>query len=365
MFLFAFVAGPFTIGQTSKNPIDLYAISILKRAAAPYSNLKSYEAQITVDTLNDTKTSERHFTETGSGAAFRCEEDAPSGLLRLSDGKTEWTVDRKANTYSKTASDVAQLSYVSLLAGIDQHVTRAVVLREDIFTVDGQTKRVYIVEVARDSWPAGTPAGVEFATVRVDEKTFEIYGVNLYTNGPTQMLRYSIVRRNQSVARSLFTLTPPTSAKEMAALGTGEDGSSSVIGTQAPDFTLADTAGHSYHLVDLRGKVVVIDFWASWCGPCRVSMPYLQKLYDRYASHGLILLGLDGGEDADTVKGFATSQKYTFPLLVGGEPTVTGQYFVDAYPTTIVVDRNGRIVYRSTGMDGPLQIIAAVLKALN
>ena len=361
---FAFVAGSAATTQTPKNPIDPDAMNVLRKAAAQYSDLKSYEAKITVATLDDTKTSERHFTETGSGNAFRCEEDAPGAMLRIGDGKAEWTVDRKANTYSKAESSAAEAPYLSELAGIDQNVKKAEILREDLFTADGQTKKVYIVELVRDPWPRGTPADVQFATVRVDEKTFEIAGMNLYTDGPTLMLRYSIAHRNQNVPRSLLAFKPPPSAKEVATIGAAPNGESSVIGTQAPDFTLSDAAGRAYHLQDLRGKVVIVDFWASWCGPCRASMPYIQAMYDDYASRGLMVLGLDGGEDADTVKDFATNQKFTFPLLVGGEPIVTGQYFVDAYPTTIVIDRNGRIVYRSSGMD-IFSVIGAVKTALD
>jgi hypothetical protein len=76
------------------------------------------------------------------------------------------------------------------------------------------------------------------------------------------------------------------------------------------------------------------------------------------------VLGLDGGEDAQTVSGFASSEKYTFPLLLGAEPRVTTQYFLDAYPTTLVVDRKGRIAFRADGMDSPLPLIAAVQAAL-
>jgi thiol-disulfide isomerase/thioredoxin len=350
--------------QDGKNPIDPDALKLLKQAAATYRNLKSYQARVTVDAVEDTKTSEQIFLESGVGGAFRCEDEDPAGLLRVSDGQTEWTLDRKTNQYAKSTPGADQRSFIGELAQLDQSVKAVEILREDLFTLGSETKKVFILEVERNSWPAGEPADAQFATVRIDEGTFEVYGINTYTNGPTRIVRYSIFLRNQKVPDTLLTFSPPAVAKEVASIGVQPASASSVLGTEAPDFTLADAAGHSYHLEDLRGKVVVIDFWASWCGPCRESMPYLQQIQDQYADRGVVVLGLDGGEDAKTVTDFAQSTKYTFPLLVGGEPTVSSQYFVDAYPTTIVIDRNGRVVFRQGGFDGPRPIVVAIQSAL-
>jgi thiol-disulfide isomerase/thioredoxin len=338
-------------------------VQILKRAAATYQNLKTYQARVTVDTVEGTKTSDRHFVETGSGAAFRVEDEDAQGLLRLDDGRTEWTLDRKTNQYAKATSGEGQPSYIGELARMDQNVKDAEVLREDLFETNGQTARVYIVEVVRDRWPAGTPADVEFATVRIDENTFEIYGANIYTKGPTEIRRYSITKRNQPVDKTFFAFSAPPSAKEVGSLQSQAAAISSVIGIDAPDFTLADASGHSYHLRDLRGKVVVIDFWATWCAPCRAQMPYLQQINDQYAQRGVVVLGLDSGEDAATVKEYTISTNYTFPLLLGAEPSVTTQYFVDAYPTTLVIDRNGKIIYRAAGTDGPGILLSTVKRA--
>ncbi len=135
---------------------------------------------------------------------------------------------------------------------------------------------------------------------------------------------------------------------------------------EAPDFTLSDPAGmRTSDLRDLRGKVIVVDFWATWCGPCRALMPHIQKMHEQLASKGLIILGLDVGEDAATVAKFAEKQSYTFRLLLDAEPEVTSRYFVQAYPTTFVIDRAGRIAYRDAGSGKPTDLQAAVEKALS
>jgi peroxiredoxin len=92
-------------------------------------------------------------------------------------------------------------------------------------------------------------------------------------------------------------------------------------------------------------------------------MPYLQQINDQYAQRGVVVLGLDSGEDAATVKEYTISTNYTFPLLLGAEPSVTTQYFVDAYPTTLVIDRNGKIIYRAAGTDGPGILLSTVKRA--
>jgi peroxiredoxin len=139
----------------------------------------------------------------------------------------------------------------------------------------------------------------------------------------------------------------------------------SMIGMEAPDFTLSDPSGNPVHLRDLRGKVVVVDFWATWCGPCRALMPHIQKMHEQLATKGLVVLGLDVGEDAATVAKFSKTESYTFRLLLDAEPQVTSRYFVQAYPTTFVIDRAGRIAFRDMGSGKPTDLQAAVEKALS
>ena len=135
-------------------------------------------------------------------------------------------------------------------------------------------------------------------------------------------------------------------------------------GAQAPDFTLQDISGHPIHLRDLRGKVVVLDFLATWCPPCRALMPHLQKMHQDLSGQGLTILGLDVGEDSDEVSGFAKKESYTFRLLLGAEPDVSAKYYVEGYPTTFVVDRNGRITFRAFSEDSAASLRKAVENAL-
>jgi peroxiredoxin/outer membrane lipoprotein-sorting protein len=341
------------------------AQEILKGAAATYKNLRGYQFQVTVQTIRGSSIAERHFTESGAGPGrYRVQSDDARGELRVGDGSTEWVFNQATGEYFKTAS-TAGATTISDFEQIDQHVTGARIAREELFAVDGKPTPIYVVNVTRDQWPKGALAGAGNAMYRIDKSTFAVYKVIYYAKGTTRIVLYSPVKWDQAVPESLFAFTPPASAREVSAAAATEAQSSPILGAEAPDFTLPDAGGHPVHLRDLRGKVLVVDFWATWCPPCRAQMPILQQMQKELAGQGLVVLGLDVGEDAATVSAFAKQQSYTFALLVGAEPDVSAKYYVEAYPTTFVVDRQGRIAYRDMGGDSPDKLRSAVKAALD
>ncbi len=115
--------------------------------------------------------------------------------------------------------------------------------------------------------------------------------------------------------------------------------------TPAPDFTLASNQGKNIKLSELSGQVVMINFWASWCGPCRQEMPVLDALYKKYSPLGFTILGVNVEEDSNPGKKLVRDLKVTFPILYDTRNKVSKLYNVLAMPTTIIVDRNGRIRY--------------------
>lgn len=334
------------------------AAEILKSTAAAYSGLRSYQGQITVQTVDGTKVAEQHFKETGSSVAYRVEDQNPQGLLRVSDGHSEWTLDHSSGEYAK--SDSAGGSFIGQFAQIDQNITDASVDDEELYTVNGTPAKVYIVEVTRSSWPESSPADAQSALYSIDEKTYEVYKSIIYTNAATQVALYSITQRNQPIASSEFSVAPPASAKEVSSLAPPAPAYKSIIGMAAPDFTLQDDKGKSYKLSDFRGKVVVIDFMGSWCPPCLAQMPYLQQVFDTYPEKDLMVFGLDVGEDQKQVDEFGFNGAFSFPLLLGAEPTVTEPYFVDDYPITYIIDRTGHIVFKAIGTDNPGGFLSAL-----
>ncbi|HEY5604568.1 MAG TPA: TlpA disulfide reductase family protein [Gammaproteobacteria bacterium] len=123
-----------------------------------------------------------------------------------------------------------------------------------------------------------------------------------------------------------------------------------VTGTpMAPDFSLNDIDGKPHALQDYRGMVVIINFWATWCPPCRYELPSMERAYQRLKKQGIEMLAINVGEDADTIFTFTVDYPVTFPLLMDLDSKVIKDYPVVGLPTTYVVDSKGRLVYRAIG----------------
>lgn len=121
------------------------------------------------------------------------------------------------------------------------------------------------------------------------------------------------------------------------------------IGEEAPDFELKTLDGKKMKLSDLRGKGVLINFWASWCAPCRDEMPAIQEMYDKYQSHGFEVLAVNIAESEVTAGAFARQLDLTFPILMDRERDVVRLYRVGLIPSSFFVDPEGKIHSKFTG----------------
>jgi peroxiredoxin len=131
---------------------------------------------------------------------------------------------------------------------------------------------------------------------------------------------------------------------------------------QQADFTLTDLNGKSWTLKDLKGKVVLLNFWATWCPPCRKEMPDLETLYRRFGPEGLVILGIDD-EEAEKVKPFITQQGVTYAVLLDPGRKVNTLFGIEGIPKTFVYDRNGRIVAQSIDMRTQKQFLEMLGRA--
>lgn len=117
----------------------------------------------------------------------------------------------------------------------------------------------------------------------------------------------------------------------------------------APNFTLKSLQGKNLKLSEMTGNVVLINFWASWCGPCREEMPLLNALHKKYEPLGFTVLGVNVEEKADNARGFLNDFPVDFPVLLDNKNQVSKLYNVVAMPTTVVVDRDGNMRFLHKG----------------
>ena len=121
------------------------------------------------------------------------------------------------------------------------------------------------------------------------------------------------------------------------------------ISGSAPDFTLKSKSGKNIKLSEYRGQVVLLNFWASWCGPCRQEMPLLSKMQNKYGKLGFTILGVNVEEDSSPAKNYLKGLNITFPILFDTENKASKAYDVSAMPSTVMIDRNGKMRFLHKG----------------
>ncbi len=151
------------------------------------------------------------------------------------------------------------------------------------------------------------------------------------------------------VAIGLVVFAAPTSTPTTAAGATNAPAPAPVVAAPAPDFELETVDGESIRLSDLRGKVVAVNFWATWCLPCRLEMPALQARADTYGDR-LAVLGVNFEETPAEVKAFRDEVGVRFPLLLDPGAVVQRLYRVVGYPTTYFIDSEGIVRFQHLGL---------------
>jgi peroxiredoxin len=162
-----------------------------------------------------------------------------------------------------------------------------------------------------------------------------------------QLARYEHVR---------VSLDAPQFAAAMSTLE-GDDRA-----RQQADFTLTDLQGKAWNLKSLRGKVVLVNFWATWCPPCRKEIPDLIALYHRFKDQGFLVLGISD-EEAGKVTPFADSQKIAYPVLLDPGRAVNERFRIKGIPKSFVYDRDGKIVAQSIDMRTQKQFLEMLSRA--
>jgi peroxiredoxin len=190
-----------------------------------------------------------------------------------------------------------------------------------------------------------------------------------------QMMKMTLVPADG--ATSDASNVPAESAEAMTETATeADENSTGLNGKTAPNFTLDDINGKKVSLSSYRGHALVVDFWATWCGPCKVEIPWFEKLHDQYASQGLQILGVSADDlDKDDpaklftekrdIADFVQKMHMNYPVLIDADSIANSYGGLDALPTTFFIDKNGKIVASTIGLAPRELIDADIQKAIH
>src|SRR5271157_781502 len=288
------------------------ARAVLRQVSEQYRTLPTYSESISTGRVTRTRT---YYLPPDK---MREEiDDLLEPFVRVADGKLLWTIYTAANEYRVFPQGKNQGTPTSLdpIRGTP-HITGHEVC-------DGVACTVIQVKMERGAiqtyWIEDERHVVRKSTMDAREASHS-------------EVVYPVVRLGGAVKAELFTYDPEaTHAKDRSVLS--REAPLTSVGKLAGDFTLPDLDGREVTLSNLRGKVVLLDFWGTWCGPCREALPGIEMLHRGLKEKGLVVLGVDN-EPAETARQYMAKQGYTFPTLVDAKEIAGKLFHVGGYPTT-------------------------------
>src|SRR5579863_7015862 len=306
-------------------------------------------------------------------------------MLDVSDGETTWVYSSMAKQYGKIPAAQGPAAVMAVmgvkLPDISLIHPSYKTTGEETIEIDGQKYECWVVEmqISEFSFASGpndkaSPPKVTGAVMTswIDKKLgIDIqftFNMKMQMGGKDVEMHQKVVKKgvkiNQPVAEAMFTFTPPPDAKEVKELNLFAMGAKpDLAGKPAPAFEVKTLAGEMFSLAKLKGKPVLLDFWATWCGPCRKSMPVLEKIARDFKNSDLVILGVNTGEDREVVEAFLEKTPLEYPAVLSGESGILESYSVTAYPTFILIGRDGKIIANEVGFSGEDQLREMIDKA--
>jgi len=296
-----------------------------------------------------------------------------AGSLMVSDGELTWNYRPSTKLYTKIAAVQTPEGVAANLAVLDvlgffADTKTAKTAREESIAVDGATYDCWVITNSVKI-PAGAALGGQLSdgvmTSWIDKKLLlevkeEIaYSVRvppIVNAAPAEYLfkiiqSMSGLKVDQPLVADLFAWTPPPDAKEQTVQAAGNR--VDLTGKISPPFRAVSLDGKVYNLEELKGKPVLLDFWATWCGPCKASMPTLERLYEENRSKGLVVLGIDVGEKREVVEQFLKTSAIPYPVVMGDEAGIPSAFSVTAFPTFVMIGPDGKIASHQIGFSQP------------
>lgn len=367
------------------------AKQILNKTAAAYKNLKTYQdntnvrIDISANGLQQKIEVESVFSIKRPGKAACLVNSGTAGLTFVSNGKKLWMYLPATGKYSVKSApgSIEELTRDALLGSQGNGPANFLKLfsadplaalmsdaKEAVFVGEKTSngKKVYDILLKQrlgdvNLWiDTKTYMVLRISadmTKAIEEERKKIPGV------PEMEVTYTEthdnVRLNKSIDDASFEFVPPADAAEVEdlvkdGLGRQKEEESPLKGEIAMDFTLDGLKdGESFTLSQYRGKVVMLDFFATWCPPCRKELPLLQKLNEKYKDKDFIFIAVDSMEEKRVVENFAASQKLDFNIALDTDGSVGNKFRVDSYPTLVIIDKFGNISGVHVGYDPEIE----------
>jgi thiol-disulfide isomerase/thioredoxin len=309
-------------------------------------------------------------------------KSAPAGTMIVSDGEYTWTYIATLNQYTKKAAiDWSQSPFASMGVGSASDQERMFkgvkMVGEETLDVDGKKIDCWMVEFGLDKLPFPQTPGtdvsnfVEKCWIAKDQKIcFKVSFSGTLSGGaiPGQVglqetATIRAVKLDEDLPESLFHFTPPEGALELERMSLSFDTKPPLAGKPAPALRVQSLDGKTYDLSALKGKVVLLDFWTTWCAPCRAEMSDLDKLQKEYSADDLVLLGVDAGEEREVVEKYLKSTGVAHPIAIPTDAGVFSDFQVRAFPTHVLIGRDGVVVDYQIGNNGPDALRGLLAKA--
>jgi len=303
-------------------------------------------------------------------------------ILVVSDGDFIWTYNQSAKQYTKTAAATGMPGVLASIRSIDipsvlnGAKTSQRTAREDSVEVDGRARPCWVVESRIEKMTVPEPqnaSGDSVVTQCIDKElgislqstvsvtiTANALNMSIRTEQKTQLRSLKI---DEPLDDSTFSFVPPPDAKEVSSVFIPGLPRPNLSSTSASSFDVKALNGASFSSASLKGKPVLLDFWTTWCGPCRQAMPVLEALYRENRDKGLVILGVDAGEDRQTVESFLKTVTASYPTVLSVNSDILTSFQVTAYPTYVLIDSAGNIVAHQIGYPGEAGLRSMLVRA--
>jgi thiol-disulfide isomerase/thioredoxin len=370
--------GATAAGAPAREPADVRAI--LGRVADRYRDLDAYHLEgtlrIEISAETGIQTLDAPFVLAAARPGrVRDELRHPqAGMVMVSDGRQTWNylaalgqfTRKPAPGDSSLPAGMLASQIFALYRDLPSTDSSARVVREEPLELAGAMRPCWVIEARfATSKPSDPPrlfwVDQERAII-LQQQASTMLGDGGKSVRQAETLRYTRVSLNQPVADEVFTFEPPQGAREVDEFRAGPQ-HADLSGKPASDFTLADLQGRKHTLSAQRGKVVMLDFWASWCGPCRMQMPRVEKLYRELKPKGLVVYAINMRESPAIARRYLERNKYTTTTLLDQQGEVSERYQVAGIPSLVVIDRQGRIAAHFVGVRTEEDLREAIRKA--